>query len=564
MYILGIWDGHDSGAALLKDNKIVFAANEERFTKRKLEIKFPYHSIGAALRFAGIKPDDVETVAFPTTELTKTLERIMPYSKEYYYAFRRRKMLRPRMEGLRHYLKYTMTSIGVLPLCNTISKSIISGQLNSMGFESYKLYAVDHHTAHAATAAFPSGSRKSLVITLDGLGDGLSGSISTLQKGELERHKEISAGNSLGIFYEQVTNIVGMRELEDEGKVMAMADYSFPFEFEKNRLKDFFTVRGTSIVAKYGPVAQYDMLSRIAWSMPREQFSYMAQQLTERVLEEFITNAMDEFGIDDVSMSGGVFSNVKANMAIKDISGLKNWFVFPHMGDGGIAMGAAMHANYLENGVSSYQFDDAYLGDGFSDGEMRDALKGQRNLTYEEVDSPGRHAGELINKNEYILWFQGRMEYGNRALGNRSIIANASDERVKEKLNIHVKQREWYQPFAPAMLKEDAPKLLEGIKGDGRFMTMVYKVREDKKDYLNSVIHVDLTARPQILSNSNVEYEAIMRQVRKKAGYGVVLNTSFNIHGLPIVRTPQDALETMKKTNTKYMFLGNYFVTQKK
>ncbi|MDE1850434.1 MAG: hypothetical protein KGH54_01410 [Candidatus Micrarchaeota archaeon] len=560
MYVLGLWDGHDSGAALLEDGKIIFAANEERYTKRKLEIKFPYNSIRAALEYAKIKPTDVEIVAFSTTSFTKTLERILPYTKEYYYTFRRRKMLRPALTDLRHFLKYEMTSVGVLPLCGTISKRIIASQLDSMGFDGYRLYAVDHHTAHAATAAFASGFDRALVITLDGLGDGLSGSISTLEKGKLQRHKAISAGNSLGIFYEQVTNIVGMRELEDEGKVMAMADFSFPFGFEKNRLRDFFTVDGTDIIAKYGPVSQYNMLSRIAWSMPREQFAYMAQQLTEKVLTEFTGNAIDQFGIGNVAFAGGIFSNVKANMKIKDLKKLRNWFVFPHMGDGGLAMGAAMYTNYIENGISGYRMEDAYLGNEFSEQQIKNALRKERNLHFEQVSDPGRHAGELINKNNYLFWFQGRMEYGPRAMGNRSILANAGDEEVKERLNLHVKQREWYQPFAPAVLRDDASRLFEGLKGDGRFMTMVYKVRKECKDAMKSVIHVDMTARPQILENRNVQYENIMKEVRKKAGYGVVLNTSFNIHGMPIVLTPEDAIDTMKRTSTRYMFLGDFFV----
>ncbi|MDE1855783.1 MAG: hypothetical protein KGH49_00920, partial [Candidatus Micrarchaeota archaeon] len=296
MYILGVWDGHDSGAALLEDNKIVFAANEERFTKRKLEIKFPYRAISAALSYAKIRPDDVEHIAFATTELTKTLERIMPYSKEYYYQFRRRKMLKPRMEAFNHKLKYALTSAGTWPLCRTISKNIVAGQLRELGFENYKMHLVDHHTAHAATAAFTCGFGDALIVTLDGLGDGLSGSVSTLRKGRLARQKAILARNSLGRFFEQVTNIVGMRELEDEGKVMAMADYSFPFPFEKNRLKDFFTVDGIDIRAKYGPVSQYDMLDRIAWSMPREQFSYMAQQVIENAVTKLVGNAIEEFG----------------------------------------------------------------------------------------------------------------------------------------------------------------------------------------------------------------------------------------------------------------------------
>ncbi len=231
MYTLGIWDGHDSGAALIDDGKVIYAANEERFTKRKLEIKFPINSINAALAYANLKHGDIEEVAFTTTEISKTVERMLPHFKEQYYLFRRRKTERPRFENLMHKRKYLVTQIGILPFCNTINKNIIARQLQSMGFKNYKLDVVEHHTAHASTAAFTSGLTKALVITMDGLGDGLCGSISILENGKLERKINIRARDSIGIFFEQVTNILGMRELEDEGKVMAMACYSYPFTF---------------------------------------------------------------------------------------------------------------------------------------------------------------------------------------------------------------------------------------------------------------------------------------------------------------------------------------------
>ena len=155
LYVLGVWDGHDSGAALIGDNGIVFAANEERFTKRKLEIEFPYNSIRAALAFANIRPSDVEHVAFATTEFTKTLERIFPRMKENYYQFRRRKMLKPAFENARHNLKYRMTDLGILPLCSSISRGIVASRLRSMGFDNPKIHMVEHHTAHAACQHSP-------------------------------------------------------------------------------------------------------------------------------------------------------------------------------------------------------------------------------------------------------------------------------------------------------------------------------------------------------------------------------------------------------------------------
>jgi carbamoyltransferase len=566
MYILGIWDGHDAGAALIDNNKIVYAANEERFTKRKLEVNFPFNAINGALKFAGLKPSDITHISFTTTEFTKTLERVFPYMKENYYQFRRRKMLKPRFENERHKLKYTLTRVGVLPGCNSISRYAIAKKLRHMGFKDFKLHVVDHHKAHAATAAFTAPFTNSLIITIDGLGDGLSGSISTMQKGRLERHEVIKATDSIGIFYEQVTNIVGMRELEDEGKVMAMADYSYPFEFDNNKLKDFFSVDGTSIKAKYSPLKQFELLQRIAWQIPREQFSYMAQQVLENVLTKFVKNALDKYGIGDVAFAGGIFSNVKANMEIRNLEELKHWFVFPHMGDGGMALGGALYTNYELNNISHYDFN-AYLGDSYSEDYTESAIKKNDELEYEHesIKDQASHAADLINDGNYVFWFQGRMEYGPRALGNRSILAPSNSDEVKDRLNLYVKKREWFQPFAPSLLESDAGLILKyDSKGADKFMTNTYYVKNEMQDNAKAVTNVDKSARPQMVDLENKPYMDLLNRVRRKTGYGMVLNTSFNIHGMPIVMSPEDALKTMKQTNTKYMFINGIFVINNK
>jgi carbamoyltransferase len=565
MYVLGVWDGHDSGAALVEGGRVVYAANEERFTKRKLEIKFPFNSVNAALRYAKITPGDIKEVAFTTTEFTKTFERIFPFVKENYYRFRRRKMLKPRFENLRHNLKYSMTSVGVLPLCSSASRYVVAGNLRRMGFKDFRLHVVDHHTAHAATAAFTAPFRRSLVVTLDGLGDGLCGSVSTFEGGKLTRQMAMGARDSLGIFFEQVTNILGMRELEDEGKVMAMADYSYPFKFESNELKDFFKVVGVGIKARYSATEQFNMLQRIAWHMPREQFAYMAQQVLEENLMRFTANVIDRYGMGDVAFAGGLFSNVKANMRIRELDQLKHWYVFPHMGDGGMALGAALYADYLLNGTSEYKFE-AYMGDEYTDDYTEEALKKDSDLSYraEPVSDQPSHAADLISDGNYLFWFHGRMEYGPRALGNRSILAPSDSEEVKDRLNMYVKKREWFQPFAPSMLADEAGRILEyDSKGEDKFMTNTYLVKKELKNRLKPVAHIDGSARPQMVGDENPAYEELLRQMKRNTGYGIVLNTSFNVHGMPIVMSPEDAIETMRVTRTRYMFINGFFVTNK-
>ncbi len=565
MYVLGLWDGHDAGAALLRDNEIVYAANEERFTKRKLEIGFPYNSIAAAFKHEGIKPTDIEQVAFSTAEFAKTLQRVFPSMREKYYQFRRRKMLKPRFENFRHNLKYSMTSVGILPGCATISSSIIRRQLGHMGFRNYKLHLVEHHTAHAATAAFTSPFQRSLVITADGLGDGVSATASTFENGKLNRHIRIGARDSLGIFYEQATNIIGMREQEDEGKVMAMADYSYPFDFDHNILKDFLSASGTIIKAEYGPVKQFDMLQRIAWKTPREQFSYYVQQLVENILTKFVSNCIDRYNIYDVVFAGGVFSNVKANMMIRRLDSLKHWYIFPHMGDGGIAMGSALYANNTVTGASRYKFT-PYLGDSFDQAETEKVLRKERALVLQR-ESPAEqaaHAAELISAGNYVFWCQNRMEFGPRALGNRSILASSGSDEIRERLNLYVKKREWFQPFAPSMLEEEAAKVLEyDNKGPDKLMTMAYMVKPDMRHLTKSTMHIDGSARPQMVGDENPMYRDLLKEVKRKTGHGIVLNTSFNMHGMPIVMDPNDALEAVKASKAKYMFINGIFVTNR-
>ena len=563
MYILGIWDGHDAGAALVEDNKVIFAANEERFTKRKLEVNFPKHSIEAALRYAKIKPDDIEHIAFSTTEFAKTIERMFPKMRENYYIFRRRKRLKPRFSDLRHMLKYSITSIGITPGSTTINKHMLGKELRNMGFGKFKLYAVEHHAAHAATAAFTSPFKKALIITSDGLGDGLSGSISIMEKNTLTRKSVTKASDSLGIFFEQATNIIGMRELEDEGKVMAMADYSYPFSMDENLFRDFFSVDGISIKAKYNTIKQFEMLQRISWQLPREQFAYMVQQLLTEMLTKFVNNAIERFGIGDVAFSGGIFSNVKANMSLRKLDSLKHWYIFPHMGDGGIALGAALHTNYILNGITKHDFT-AYLGPAYGENETIAALKRHKMKFQLERKEQSKHAAELVTDGHYIFWFQDRMEYGPRALGDRSILARSDSEEIKDTLNLYVKKREWFQPFAPSIMEEEAERLLEyDNKGKDKFMTMAYMVKKEKRNVTKSVMHIDGSARAQMVGRENPLYYDVIKQVKNISGNGIVLNTSFNVHGFPIVMDPDDAIMTMKKTNSKYMFINGFFVTNK-
>ncbi|NTV23316.1 MAG: hypothetical protein HGA85_03000 [Nanoarchaeota archaeon] len=560
MYTLGIWDGHDAGVAVLEDDKIVFAINEERLTKRKLEVGYPVNSISFALSYLHLKPTDFDNVAASTSDSGKTMSRYIPQLAKNYYMFRRRKVDRPRFEDLRRYSKYATTEGAPNPVSVLLTKQYYRQKLEKAGFKDYKLSIVDHHAAHAATAAYPSGLKKQLVVTMDGVGDGLSGTISIFNGKERELLSRIPARDSLGLFYEQATNLMGMRELEDEGKVMALSNYATPVPDEKNKLLPFFSVDGMKVISRYNTIDRYNMLKKVMWGTEREEFAYMVQATLEKHLKELVQNSIDETGVKNVSMAGGVFSNVKANMHVKEMS--KSWFVFPHMGDGGLAMGSAMQANYTEKGIARYKLEDVYLGPEYSENEIQAALKKSR-LGYEKIEDPSSYAGDLISSDRIGFWYQGRMEYGPRALGNRSIITSATNKDARYKLNMCIKNRSWFQPFCPSLLAEESERFFEDAAQTNRFMTMGYRIRQEYKDIIVAVKNVDDTARPQMLESENPRYRMLIKKVKDNTGLGIILNTSFNMHGSPLVNTPEEAVQTYNSAKPDFMIIGDYLVEKK-
>ncbi len=565
MLILGIWDGHDSGISLLKDNKILFAVNEERLSRRKLDISFPLKSIEYSLNYLGLKKEDIGTIAFSTSEFAKTLWRIFPSLKENYYLLRRRKKEYSSFDSFKRGFKYKATELQLDPLSRNISRSVLNKKLKKLGFKNYKLSMYDHHLCHAVSAAFTSSFKDALVVTIDGIGDTLSGTISKFENGKLERIITISGKDSFGIFFEHVTNLMNMRELEDEGKVMALANYALKIKDEENPLLDFFKVEGLDVKAKYGALKASKELKKILWKFPSEQFAFMAQRTLEIKITQLIRNAVKETGLNNICLSGGTCSNIKVNMLIKNLPEVNDVYVFPHMGDGGLAMGSAMVANNELNGISAYDFKDTYFGPQFSNDYIKDALEKNemKNITYRYEKEIEKEVAKIISEGNIVFWLQGRMEYGPRALGNRSILAPPHSEDIKNELNLVQKKRVWYQPFCPTMLLDDAKEFLEDLKGTpNKFMTMGYMVKKDKQKFMKGVINIDGSCRPQIITDYDSRYARLLLEYKKLSGIGVLLNTSFNLHGEPLVCSPEDALSTFSRTEAKYMILGNYLLSK--
>ena len=437
MYILGIWDGHDSGAAIIKDNQILVALNEERLTRRKLEIHFPQQSIKECLNLMNLTPNEIKHVAVSTYDFSKTLARILPYTKEEYYLIRRRKKVPARVSNLKKKAKYRLTEYGPSLLSKRLSEMCLRRTLNRLGFRNYQVHLVDHHLCHATAAAFCSGFSDCLVITIDGIGDALSGSFSTFLQGKLSRKAVLSGKHSLGVFFEHVTNLMNMRELEDEGKVMALANYAYPIPDADNPLLGFIQVDGLNVKCRYSTLRMYDELKKILWRYPSEQFAYMAQRVLEIKILELIKSGLSATGLNRVALAGGVFSNIKVNMLIRTLPEVEECFVFPHMGDGGLALGAALSANYELNGVYSYPLDDVFLGTGYSEDQIKSALT-TSGLEYSYCENIEEETAKLISQGYIVFWFQGRMEYGPRALGHRSILALPNSKKIRDLLNLRL------------------------------------------------------------------------------------------------------------------------------
>jgi carbamoyltransferase len=560
MLILGVWDGHDSGAALIEGGRIVFAANEERFTRKKLEIDFPALSIKETLKFAGLKPQDVKNVAISTSDFAKTLTRSFPALKRRYYKIRRRKF-EPSLANLfSKKAKYILTEIGPSRFTQSLSGSVVRKELQKLGFSDYTLHWVGHHQAHAAAAVCTSGFEKGLFLSLDGIGDGLSGKIGTFEGGKLRVLHKLSGKHSLGIFFEHVTNLLNMRELEDEGKVMALASFGYPVPDEENPILNMFTLDGLDLKNKYSSLKLYKRLHNILWQYPSEQFAYMAQRTLEVYITKLVENACEMTGLDNLVYAGGVASNIKVNMLIKNSERVKNLFVFPHMGDGGLAIGAAAAVNLHLNNITFYKLDSLFLGPEYAPEEIEETLK-HFDVHYRKGDNIIDESARLVKDGNILLWFQGRMEYGPRALGNRSILALPDSVALKNRLNIYLKERVWYQPFCPTILEEDAAEVFEDYNGvNNRFMTVGYTVKDKYADKMLAVINADNSCRPQILGRDSTRYSRLLQKMKELTGFGVVLNTSMNKHGEPIINSPAEALELLTTSRFNHLVLEDYLV----
>jgi carbamoyltransferase len=561
--VLGIWDGHDAGAALLQDGELTFAINEERLTRRKLEVRFPSGAIAACLTAATLDPRQVDIVAVSTSDPAKALGRLWPGSKERYYGVRRRKVPPGGLAGLTRAVKYRMTEWRPGPISRRVSRVTLRRQLANHELAGAELRLVDHHEAHAAAAAHASHFSSCAALTIDGLGDGVSSTISAYHNGELHRITTSPAKYSLGVLFEHVTSLLNMRELEDEGKVMALADYAAPVADEDNPLLEVIRVTNGVIATKRPGHALRALLSAIHWRFANEQFAYMAQRAVEETCVALARDAVRLTGFKCLALAGGVVSNVKATRKIRLLPEVEDVYVFPHMGDGGLALGAALVAVSLAGARTRLDLSRLDLGPQYSQSTIRDALTRAGFEAAVEPQLPSRVAA-LLEGGQIVMWFQGRMEYGPRALGQRSVLARPDRPALRDRLNLALKRRVWYQPFCPSMLDSEAPRVLADWAGcRNRFMTMAFEVSPEYRQCLAGVTSIDGTCRPHFVPDDDPgEFAALLREARRRWGAGVVLNTSFNLHGEPLVCSPQEAVDVFLRSGADALAIGPFIVTR--
>jgi carbamoyltransferase len=559
--VLGIWDGHDAGAALLQNGRLSFAVNEERLTRRKLEVQFPTRSIALCLASAGLAASDIDLVAASTTDPAKTLGRWWPGSKERYYAVRRRKAWPGVLARLTRGVKYRMTEWAPGPVSRSLSDIALRRMLREHGFTRAELQLVDHHEAHAAAAAAASGFAACAVLTIDGLGDGCSATISVFRDGVLDRVTSSPASHSLGVFFEHITNLLNMRELEDEGKVMALADYASPIADEENPLLKCIRVTSGRIETVRPGHSLKPELARIHWRYANEQFAYMAQRAVEQTCVDLARDAVRLTGLSRIALAGGVVSNVKATRRIRMLPEVEDVYVFPHMGDGGLAAGSAVIAATRKGQKVDLSLTRLDLGPGYSREEIEKALQ-RAGLPARCHAHIGQAVAELLEDNRVVMWFQGRMEYGPRALGHRSVLARPDRPELRDRLNLALKRRVWYQPFCPSMLDSEGARVLSDWNGGrNRFMTIACEVSAEHRARLAGVMSIDGTCRPQFVADDDPgEFADLLRAGRERWGVGAVLNTSFNIHGEPLVCSPDQAVDVFLRSGADTLAIGPFLV----
>jgi carbamoyltransferase len=561
-YVLGLsCFYHDSAAALLKDGVVIAAGQEERFSRKRHDSGFPEKAIQYVLHQAGIQPEQLDAVGFYDKPLLK-FERML---STYVATF-------PRSFGsFRKAMPLWLHEKLWVP-------SIIRKELKP--YKGPILFA-EHHMSHAASCFLPSPYEEAAILTVDGVGEWATASFGVGRGSDITLFKEIRFPHSLGLLYSAFTYYLGFKVNSAEYKVMGLAPYGKPVHFERI-MKDMvhlnedgsFKLNMKYFSYDYGLRMTNGAFDEFFGGPPRKPESWMTerefdiaasvQKVCEEVVLKMVRHLHQETGLDKLCMAGGVALNCVANGRVIRETPMKQLWVQPAAGDAGGAVGVAHYIyNTLHKKPRSAAWTHAYLGPEFSDAEIGHFLDGA-GATYETLPDAElvKRTAKLISENNVIGWFQGRMEFGPRALGGRSILADPRDPKMRDTLNMKIKFREGFRPFAPSVLLDKASEWFE-IDCDSPYMLLVAQVREGKRT-IPSVTHVDNSARLQTVTRAEAPlYYDLIREFERLTGVPIVINTSFNVRGEPIVCTPRDAYLCFMRTNMDQLVLGHHLLDKK-
>jgi carbamoyltransferase len=545
---------HDSSACIVRDAELLFAVAEERISRLKHDAGFPHHAIKACLDFARVQADQLDEICFGW----QTAGPVFWHDLKCYSTG---KMPLTYLNGLNstlHFLSMWHQESGAKKFAQ------------QFGPTKAKMRFVDHHLAHAISAYAYSGFDDAAVVVMDGRGAWEATTIWHGHNGRLDPVMMIPFPDSVGYFYSEFTEFLGFQRNSDEWKVMGLAPYgkpgvdlsafidlkAVPYRIHTKQLVANGAAQFAGMTALLGP-------ARIAESEIDDRHKDIAcavQDACETAMMSVVRMAIEKTRCRNVCIAGGVALNSKANGKILASGLVEKMFVQPAASDDGVALGAAL-APYLDNGgkLPNKPMRHAYLGPSFDDDAIEPVL-GTYKLRYARLQDPAGIAAELLSQGKILGWFQGRMEFGPRALGSRSILADPRDPKMNAKVNNAVKFREWWRPFAPSLKKEAAGDYLESAT-DSPFMVLTAQVRSEKRSVIPSVTHVDGSARPQTVEKEiNPLYWRLIDEFGKRTGVPVLMNTSFNLRGEAIVHTPTDAVRTFFSSGMDALVIGSFLV----
>ncbi len=561
MYILGISAYyHDSAAVLIEDGQVVCGAEEERFSRIKHDNSFPYQAINFCLKTVGDDINKIYHIAYYEKPLLK-FERILETFLET-YPF----SLKPFLKGMPEWLDYK------IKVEYTIRKKL--------GYKD-KIYFIPHHLSHASVAFYPSTFKEAAILTIDGVGEYQTTGLWKGEETKITPLKKIDFPHSLGLLYSTFTAFLGFKVNEDEYKVMGLAAYgkptfissiyrtievkddgSFQLDLSYFNFRESFQMYSRKFEKLFGkPRKPGNLVTK-----RDKDLAASIQKVTEEIYFKILNHLHSLFPSDNLCLSGGVALNALANGKIYQKTLFKNVYVFGAAGDSGAALGAALftHHTLLKNN-RRHPITNLYFGSSYNNQEIESVLK-KYDLQYRKFDDENKliqETAKLLARNKIVGWFQGKMEFGPRALGNRSILANPKDREMKAKVNI-VKRREQFRPFAGSVLQDHVHELFEVPEKNhwSPFMNFCFQVRKETEDKISAIVHADKSCRVQTVNPSNGSYYKLIKEFYKLTGIPCILNTSFNLKGEPIVENPSQAIEDFLKTKMDYLVVESYFVSK--